>query len=155
MLHLTKEHLGPELLVGAGKWVSLKVTKKKWERTKICFFASLVWEAMASTSSTDAPTQPLLETVQYLQKHGAGSLQSEFCLSSKQHSTVPSLWLFKYHQTKSDFSVRDELPFYVSLASFRCRSLLNPSHQRPKIWNSSLNRCFWSSKPTSANTLRR
>jgi len=64
--------------------------------------------AMASTSSDDSATdgQPVLETVKYLRQYGAGKLQSEFKISSKQHSKHPNLWLFKYSQTQSDFSVR-------------------------------------------------
>jgi hypothetical protein len=71
-------------------------------KTPLC--TSLRFEIMAATSTSASSTQPVLETVAYLQKHGAGALQSEFSLSSKQHQTHQNLWLFKYHQTKSDFS---------------------------------------------------
>lgn len=61
---------------------------------------------MASTSSEPEESVVELETVKYLRKYGAGKLQSEFKIGSKQHAKHPNLWLFKYSQTQSDFSVR-------------------------------------------------
>lgn len=74
--------------------------------------------AMASSSSSSATEPPLLETVKYLRQYGPARLQSEFKLQSKQHNKFPDLWLFKYKQTQSDFSVRIPIaplfPFYAA-----------------------------------------
>lgn len=72
-------------------------------------FLSPTSTTMAATSDT---SQAELEAVRYLRQKGPGALQSDFKLSSKQHSKHQNLWLFKYHQTQSDFDVRPPLALY-------------------------------------------